>query len=69
MTLKIKSLLLIAIPALAMIGLIPFIKNDYLLTLLYTIIIVVSLSIKYESKDFSAYFSVSLLLLFLNLYL
>lgn len=51
---KIKDLLLIAIPALIMIGLIPFIKNDYLLTPLYLFIIVVVLLIKRDLQDFLA---------------
>jgi hypothetical protein len=34
-----------------MLALIPLIKNDYLLTLFYLIIILVSLLIKYEKKD------------------
>jgi len=53
---KVKDLFLISIPALAMIGLIPFIENDYLLTFLYLLIIVVTLLIKHDSKDFLALF-------------
>ena len=40
-----------AIPILIMIGLIPFISNDYLLTLVYTVIIVVSFVIKKTKND------------------
>ncbi len=35
-----------------MIGLIPLIKNDYLLTLFYILVIIVSLVIKREKSDF-----------------
>ena len=35
-----------------MIGLIPFVKNDYTLTLIYILIIAVSLIIKYQTKDY-----------------
>ncbi len=35
-----------------MISLIPLINNDYLLTFIYIIIIILSLLIKYEVKDF-----------------
>ena len=38
-----------------MIGLIPLVKNDYLLTLVYVGIIVVSLSIKRERNDISIF--------------
>jgi hypothetical protein len=53
---KIKGLFSIAIPALVMIGLIPFINNDYLLTFLYLLIIIATLLIKHDSKDFLALF-------------
>ena len=49
---KILFIFLNAIPILIMIGLIPIIQNDYLLTLIYLIIIAVALFIKYEKKDF-----------------
>ncbi len=39
------------VPILIMIGLIPVIRNDYLLTLVYIIIILVSFSIKKEKGD------------------
>ena len=35
-----------------MIGLVPLIKNDYFLTLLYIVIIIVCLKIKKEKRDF-----------------
>ncbi len=41
-----------AVPILLMIGLIPFVNNDYLLTLIYVIIAAFSLFIKREPKDF-----------------
>jgi len=49
---KICEILLNAIPILAMIGLIPFVTNDYLLTSLYIVIIIFSLSIKRTPKDY-----------------
>ena len=49
---KTKNIFLNAIPILIMIGLIPAIRNDYLLTLLYIVIIAISLFTKHESKDF-----------------
>ena len=39
------------IPIILMLILIPLIKNDYLLTLIYIVIILVSFKIKYEKKD------------------
>lgn len=50
---KNKSLriLLNAIPIILMIILIPIISNDYLLTSIYILIIIVALLIKYEEKD------------------
>ena len=46
-----EKILIEVIPILLMIGLIPLIGNDYLLTGLYLIIICVSLLMKYEKKD------------------
>lgn len=48
---KIYRIFLNAIPILLMIGLIPFVSNDYILTLLYIAIIVVALVMKRASKD------------------
>ena len=48
---KILKITLYALSIVLMIVLIPLIKNDYLLTLAYIIIIAVSLFIKYEKKD------------------
>ncbi len=48
---KIYSIILNALPVILMVGLIPFIKDDYLLTLVYTILIVVLFFIKYEKSD------------------
>lgn len=48
---KLRNILLNSIPILLMIGLIPFVKNDYLLLTTYFFIIVVSFSIKREEKD------------------
>ncbi len=41
-----------SIPVLIMIGLIPLVLNDYLLTLLYIVIIIAALSVKKSEKDF-----------------
>jgi hypothetical protein len=49
---KIAYIILNSIPVLIMILLIPFIKNDYILSLLYIIIIAISLVIKYEKKEY-----------------
>jgi hypothetical protein len=40
------------IPILLMIGLIPFIQNDYTLTLIYVFIIIISFILKREKNDF-----------------
>lgn len=53
---KIKSLLLLSIPALLMIALVPFITNDYLLTVIYLLIIGIIFLIKHDAKDFLALF-------------
>jgi hypothetical protein len=49
---KITKILLNAIPIILMIALIPLVKNDYLLTAIYAAIIVLSLIIHYEKKDY-----------------
>jgi len=49
---RILKIALNTIPILVMILLISFIKNDYLITSFYIIIILISLLIKYEKKDF-----------------
>ena len=48
---KTLSIFLNVIPLLLMIGLIPPIKNDYILSIIYIAIIAASLAIKYEEKD------------------
>jgi len=48
---KALKILLNAIPIALMIGLIPVVRNDYLLSLIYVIIISIALAIKYEPKD------------------
>ena len=52
MTSKTLKIIIEAIPILIMIVLIPLVKNDYLLTLAYLLIIAISLYIKYEKNDF-----------------
>jgi hypothetical protein len=48
---KTGYILLNAFPILVMIGLIPLVKNDYLLVIAYLVLIVVSLTIHREPKD------------------
>lgn len=48
---KIINIVLNIIPILVMIGLIPIIQNDYLLTVVYIVIILVSFWIKKEKGD------------------
>lgn len=48
---KFLTVAISSIPILIMIGLIPLVQNDYLLTLLYIIIIVISQIIKRNKKD------------------
>ncbi len=65
---KAKQILLNAIPVLLMIGLIPLVQNDYLLTLLYIVIIVIALSIKHTPYDVSV-FAAGFVLLTISEYL
>jgi hypothetical protein len=51
---KIRGILLNALPILVMIGLIPLVLNDYLLTVVFVLIIIVSLAIKRTSFDLTA---------------
>ncbi|MBX9765434.1 DUF2878 family protein [Patescibacteria group bacterium] len=51
MTRKIRNIFLNAIPVLLMIGLIPIVKDDYLLAATYFFIILISFAIKKEEKD------------------
>ena len=48
---KALKILFNAIPIALMIGLIPVVRNDYLLSLIYVIIISIALAIKYEPQD------------------
>jgi hypothetical protein len=48
---KTLKILLNIIPIILMVGLIPLISNDYLLSLIYIVIISISLFIKYEKAD------------------
>lgn len=49
---KILQIFLNAIPIILMIILIPIFKNDYVLTGIYVLIIIVSFAIKYEQRDY-----------------
>ena len=53
---KAKNILLNSIPILAMIGLIPLVKNDYILTLLFVGIIVLAFLIHRRKYDILAFF-------------
>lgn len=48
---KINKIFLNSLPILIMIGLIPLVKNDYVLTLLCVVIIIISLVIKRTKND------------------
>ena len=48
----ILGIFLNALPVVIMIGLIPFIQNDFVLTLVYAAIIFVSFLVKYEKRDY-----------------
>lgn len=48
---KISKIFLNTIPVWIMIGLIPFVQNDYILTLIYVVIIIVALLLKKEKND------------------
>lgn len=50
---KALHIFLNAIPILVMIGLIPIVRNDYLMTIVYAVIIIIALFIKYEKNDLS----------------
>ena len=50
--LKFKTILINLIPVILMIGLIPLVKNDYWLALVYAVIIIISWSVKYEKKEY-----------------
>lgn len=65
---KAKKILLNAIPVLLMIGLIPLVESDYLLTLLYIVVIVIALSIKRTPYDVSV-FAAGFVLLTISEYL
>ncbi len=49
---KINKVLLNILPVLVMIGLIPLIQNDYLVTLLYIVLIILSFKIQKTKNDF-----------------
>lgn len=53
---KTKSIIKNLVPILVMIGLIPLVQNDYLLTLIYVVIILVLLKIKHHHGDFLVLF-------------
>jgi hypothetical protein len=52
---KVIRIFLNSLPVLLMIALIPFVKNDYLLTGVYVLITALSFLIRYEKKDWLVY--------------
>ncbi len=52
---KIVRIVVQSIPILVMIALIPFVKNDYLLTAIYVVVILICLYIKKENKDITVF--------------
>lgn len=51
---KVRDIFLNALPILVMIGLVPLVANDYLLSALFLLIIVISLTIKRTPLDLTA---------------
>ncbi len=49
---QIKLILINTIPIILMISLIPFVTNDYILTVIFATIILIAFMIKYEYKDY-----------------
>jgi len=49
---KVKNIFFNSVPVIFMIGSIPIIKNDYLLAVVYILIIAIALKIKKERNDF-----------------
>ena len=49
---KIIQISLNTIPIILMISIIPFFVNDYILAIIYSLIIIISLIIKYEKQDY-----------------
>lgn len=67
---KLTQVFFNSIPILIMIGLIPLVKNDYLLTALYILIIIISLVIKRESGEISILvFGFIIMLIFESMFL
>lgn len=52
MVAKITKILIEAIPIIVMVALIPVIKNDYLLGMIYLTLIAISLLVRYERRDY-----------------
>jgi len=53
---KISKIFFNIIPIILMISIIPLVKNDYLLTVIYAVIIAVAFVIKYDKKDYLVLF-------------
>ncbi len=49
---KLSKIILHALPVVIMIGLIPVFKNDFVLTGIYVLIIIISFAINYERKEY-----------------
>ena len=52
MTKVVSIIFLNTVPVIIMIGLIPFVQNDFLLTLLYILIILISFAVRYEQHEY-----------------
>jgi hypothetical protein len=52
---KFKEILIISLPIILMVGLIPLIRNDYILTALYGLIIIVSFFIKRGKNELTLF--------------
>lgn len=66
---KIRKIFFEALPALVMLGLIPLIKNDYNLSLVYIVIISLSFYLKKEKYDFFVFvFGFVVMTIFENLF-
>lgn len=53
---KFKVIFIYCIPIVLLIGIIPFVQNDYLLTVIYLVSALILLSIKSEKNDVLAFF-------------
>jgi hypothetical protein len=62
---KLLSIFLNVLPIILMIALIPIVKNDYVLTAIYLLIIILSFVVKYNSKEY-AFFIFGFIIMFFS---